>query len=217
LFLVGSKESLNYIECYLINSNIVFDINGTLTTNTAPTITGDFYVGYYVKTSGQFIFYGTTGDITYSAPTLSDVSLSGYSIRVGSDDTWFDDTNQSVQQNQFLGKLKEIKAVNSSSVTVSTTVSNITSLSNIYTATPSYEQKRFIIASSASAVIDISKQSLCPINSIITGFSRIEVGNPKGSSSATTSFSSKVYSNGAVTSTSLSDTVVSDRVITSGS
>lgn len=217
LFLVGSKESLKYIECYLINSNLIFDINGTPTTVTAPTITGDFYVGYYTTATGQFIFYGTTGDITYSAPTLSGVSLSGYSIRVGSDSTWFDDINEAVIQNQFTGKLKEIKAINSSSITASTTVANIAALSNIYTVTPSYEQKRFIIASSASAVINISKQSLCPINSTTTGFSRIEVGNPKGSSSAITSFSVKTYASGAVTSTVLSDTVISDRIITSGS
>ena len=217
LFLLGSKDSLKYIECYLINSNIVFDINGDLTTAAAPTISGDFYVGYYTKTSGQFIFYGTTGDITYSAPTLSDVSVSGYSIRLGSDDTWFDDSNSSVTQNQFLGKLEQIKAINSSSITASTTVADIEALSNLYTAVPSYEQKRFIISSSASAVIDISKQSLCPINSVTTGFSRIEVGNPKGSSSVTTSFSAKTYASGSITSTVLSDTVISDRIITSGS
>jgi hypothetical protein len=217
LFLIGSKESSKYIECYLINSNIIFDINGTLTTATAPTITGDFYVGYYTTTSGQFIFYGTTGDITYSEPTLSNVSLSGYSIRIGSDSTWFDDINEAVVQNQFTGKLKEIRAINSSSITINTTVANIIALSNIYTAIPSYEQKRFIIASSASAVINISKQSLCPINSTTTGFSRIEVGNPKGSSSAITSFSVKTYASGAVTSTVLSDTVISERIITSGS
>jgi hypothetical protein len=217
LFLVGSKESMKYIECYLINSNIVFDINGTLTTASAPTITGDFYVGYYVKTSGQFIFYGTTGDITYSQATLSNVSLSGYSIRIGSDDTWFDDSNEASIQNEFLGKLEEIKAINSSTVTVDTTVASITSLPHVYTAIPSYEQKRFLISSSASGVIDIPKQSLCPINSVVTGFSRIEVGNPKGSSSAITSFSVKTYASGAVTSTVLSDTVISDRIITSGS
>jgi hypothetical protein len=217
LFLIGSKDSLQYIECYLINSDIIFDINGTLTTATAPTITGDFYVGYYVKTSGQFIFYGTTGDIAYSAPTLSDVAISGYSIRVGSDDTWFDDSNEAATQNQFLGKLEEIKAINSSYVTEDTTVANLIALSNLYTASPSYEQKRFIIASSASAIIDIPKQSLCPIDSTTTGFSRIEVGNPKGSSSAITSFSVKTYANGTVTGTSLSDTVISDRIITSGS
>jgi hypothetical protein len=218
LFLIGSKESSKYIECYLINSNIIFDINGTLTTATAPTITGDFYVGYYTTTSGQFIFYGTTGDITYSAPSLSNVSLSGYSIRVGSDITWFDDANEAAIQNQFTGKLKEIKAVNSSSITVNTTVANLAALSNIYTATPSYEQKRFIIASSASAVINIPKQSLCPINSTTTGFSRIEVGNPKGSSSVSTSFSVKAYASGTIQgSPILSDTVISDRIITSGS
>lgn len=220
LFLVGSKESLKYIECYLIDSNIVFDINGTLTTATAPTITGDFYVGYYTKTSGQFIFYGTTGDIAYSASTLSNVSLSGYSIRVGSDDTWFDDSNEAVAHNQFLGKLEEIKAVNSSSITENTTVANILALTNLYTAIPSYEQKRFLIASSASAVIDIPKQSLCPINSTTTGFSRIEVGNPKGSSSILTNFSVKAYqtNDGVISNTtSLSDTLISDRVVTSGS
>jgi hypothetical protein len=220
LFYIGSELSPNYIECYVIDDSgveIKIDINGTTETLISlPSISGLFYIGYYVDSAdsskSSIVFYPATGTAaSLNKPSLNSLSIPNQYLRIGSTNTWTDGynelTNPVPNQYQTLFRLTSIKAAKKQYFnSLSWSYANIASATNFYTATPDYYQKRFLIASTGSANISIPKQSLSSDDSATTGACKIDIGHPFGSSSATVSVNGKKYTNGSYDSDFLSST-----------
>jgi hypothetical protein len=223
LFKVFSDNQQDSLEAYLIKvdgvDKLVFSINGTGDPVNAPTISGDFYVGYYVSGDNEYFIYGTaasTSNILVSTDKIKPLSFGTQRIRIGSDNTWFADDIVPPEQFEFTGKLKEIRSITENLITSSLLGTEVSGLKNQYTASPNSNQKRFLIASSGSAVIDIPQQALCPISSNTTGANRIDVGHPLGSTSMTLKISNIPYSSGVAGTSRLESTAFTERVIVSG-
>jgi hypothetical protein len=218
LFYIGSDLSPNYIECYAINDSgvkIKIDINGTTETLiSSPSITGLFYIGYYVDSANasksSIVFYPEAGSsATLNKASLNSLSVPNQYLRIGSSNTWTDGYNEltDVVPNQYqtLLKLKSIKAAKKQYFDgITWSYNNIGNAVDFYTATPSYSQKRFLIASTGSVKLSIPQQSLSSQDSGTTGACKIDLGHPLGSSSATVSINGKKYINGSYDSEFLS-------------
>jgi hypothetical protein len=218
LFYIGSDLSPNYIECYAINDSgvkIKIDINGTTETLiSSPSITGLFYIGYYVDSANasksSIVFYPEAGSsASLNKASLNSLSIPNQYLRIGSSNTWTDGYNEltDVVPNQYqtLLKLKSIKAAKKQHFNgITWSYNNIGNAVDFYTATPSYSQKRFLIASTGSAKLSIPQQSLSSQDSGTTGACKIDLGHPLGSSSATVSINGKKYINGSYDSEFLS-------------
>lgn len=223
LFNIESNGSQDAIECYLIKdgdtNKIVFDVNNELSTSNAPDINGDFYVGYFSYQDLQYLIYGestSTSTILYSTDKIGELTFDKQSIRIGSDNTWKSDNTDPEIQFEFTGKLKEVRSLSFSDVSTSLAGTAVASLTNRYTLSPNQYQKRFIIASSGTATIDIPQQALCPILTNKTGANRIDIGHPLGSTSLALTISNIPYSNGSAGTPKLSATAYTDRSIVSG-
>jgi hypothetical protein len=174
LFYIGSDLSPNYIECYLIDDSgvkIKVDINGTVETlSSLPSINGLFYIGYYVDSAdtskSNIVFYPATGSPeVLNKPLLNSLSLPNQYLRIGSSNTWTNGYNELSgpvpNQNQTSLRLVSIKAAKKEYFSsLSWSYSNIGSALDFYTATPSYHQKRFLIASNGYGNFSIPQQSL---------------------------------------------------------
>jgi hypothetical protein len=223
LFKSFSDTLQDSIEAYLIKvdsvDKLVFKINDVLVTQNAPTISEDFYVGYYTSGSNEYFIYGTassTSNILVSTDKIKPLSFGTQKIRIGSDNTWVSDDVVPSEQFEFTGKLKEIRSISDGLITSSLLGNAVSSLKNQYTASPNSNQKRFVISSSGSAVVDIPQQALCPISSNTTGANRIDIGHPLGSTAMTLSISNIPYSEGVAGTARLASTSVTERTITSG-
>ena len=231
LFYIGSDLSPNYIECYAVNDSgvkIKIDINGTTETLiSSPSITGLFYIGYYVDSANasksNIVFYPETGSsVSLNKTILNSLSIPNQYLRIGSTNTWKDGYNELTgivpNQYQTLLKLKSIKAAKKQYFdNLAWSYSAIGSAVDFYTATPNYSQKRFLIASTGIAKLSIPQQSLSSQDSATTGACKIDLGHPFGSSSATVSINGKKYVDGAYNSEFLAPTSLSvGTSITSG-
>jgi hypothetical protein len=223
LFKVFSDNQQDSLEAYLIKvdgvNKLAFSINGVDDLVNSPDISEDFYVGYYVSGNNEYFIYGTaasTSNILVSTDKIKPLSFGTQRIRIGSDNTWFADDIVPPEQFEFTGRLKEIRSITDNLITSSLLGTAVSSLKNQYTASPNYNQKRFLIASSGSAVIDVPQQALCPISSNTTGANRIDVGHPLGSTSMTLKISNIPYSSGVAGTARLASTAFTERVIVSG-
>ena len=206
LFNVYSNSSANYIECYVDSSNkINFDINGSVTnTNSAMPSSGSFYVGFVTNSTENKIIYGVTPTAVTNT-NLGSFSIGEYNVRIGSENTWADDDIEVSESYIFPYKLTEIRKLKTFE----------TMSSNHYTAIPDSKQKRFIISSSASAVISINQQSLCLEGTSTTGACRLDFGNPLGSSSFTYKITKAGYDdNGTIVGSETVYNGLTDRTIT---
>ena len=223
LFKVFSDTQQDSLEAYLIKvdgvNKLAFSINGVDDLVNSPDISEDFYVGYYVSEESEYFIYGSaasTSNILVSTDKIKPLSFGTQRIRIGSDNTWLADDIVPPEQFEFTGKLKEIRSIPDKLIVSSLTGTAVSTLKNQYTVSPNSNQKRFLIASSGSAVIDIPQQALCPISSNTTGANRIDIGHPLGSTSMTLNISNIPYSLGVAGTPRLTSTAFTERAIVSG-
>jgi len=232
LFSLLSNNSDEQLSFTITNSSIkvyyiYLESKTEISSISYGTLADNFYVGFYIK-NDRFIdtFYlSQTSNIKNTSTQEINFQFNSPFIRIGSTNSWSfnnSETTKSLSSNDYIGfNMSKIIAIHKDNLSYYSTFSSIegSSFKHYYTVTPNYLEKRFNIQSFATAQINIPLSALVESSNLqYTGASRIEIGNPLGSTSVTTSISGSTYIDGIEQLPKfLEEQTLNDRIITSGS